>query len=54
MQGQKFITMKNLTEEKQKSSKAYLDFLVPIKLTTTTQGEKRKKNPEESTKEVKR
>ena len=37
-------TIKNVTEEKEKkSSKAELDFIVPIKLTTTTEGEKSKR-----------
>ena len=46
MQRQRFITaIKNVTEKK-KSSKAQLDLIVPIKLTTTTERgrkEKRKK-----------
>ena len=40
-------TIKNVTEEKenkQTNSNAYLDFLVPIKSTTTTEGEKRKES----------
>ena len=32
---------KNVTEGKKKSLKAYLDFLVPIKLTPTTRGGKK-------------
>ena len=40
-----------------KSSKAYLDFIVPIKLTTTTEmggrNRKRKKNGKEATEQVK-
>ena len=44
--------------EKKKSSKAKLDFIVPIKLTTTTEAGKRKKkkekkSPKESTEQVK-
>ena len=42
-----------LRKEIWKSSKAQLDFLVPIKLTTITEGGKRKKNPKESTEQVK-
>ena len=37
-----------------KRKKALLDFIVPIKLTTITErGKKRKKNPKESTEQVK-
>ena len=36
-------TIKNVTEEK-KSSEAELYFIVPIKLTTTTKVDKKKKN----------
>ena len=47
-------TVKNVTQ-KIKSSKAQLDFIVPIKSTTTTVGEKKgKKNPKESTEQVKK
>jgi len=43
-----------VTEKKKQSSKALLDFIVPIKSTTTTEGEsKGKKNPKESTEQVK-
>ena len=39
MQRQKLITtIKNVTEKKKKSSKAKLDFIASIKLTTTDQG----------------
>ena len=40
--------------EEKKSSKAYLNFIVPIKLTTIAErGKKEKKNPKESTEQVK-
>ena len=58
-QEQRFITtIKNVTEEKEKeSSKAQLDFLAPIQLTTTTErggGGKGKNNPKESIEQVKK
>ena len=60
MQRQRFITtIKNVTEEKKKSSKAQVDFIVPIKSTTTTEGGKKgkpkqnKRIPKESTEQVK-
>ena len=46
-QRQRYITtIKNVTE-KEKSSKAQLDFIVPIKLTITTEGEKQEKKKKE-------
>ena len=51
-------TIKNVTEEKEKeSSKAQLDFLAPIQLTTTTErggGGEGKNNPKESIEQVKK
>ena len=38
---------------KKKRSKALLDFIVPIKSTTTTKGGGREKYPKESTEQVK-
>ena len=55
IQGQRFITIKNVTEKK--SSKASLYFIVPMKSTATMRwGEetKRKKNPKESTEQLKK
>ena len=46
-------TVKNVTQKK-KSSKAQLDFIAPINLTTTTEeGERGKKKSKESTEQVK-
>ena len=45
-----------MTEGKKKISKAYLDFIVPIKSTTKMgrgRKTKKKKNPKESTEQVK-
>ena len=43
-----------MTEREKKSSKALLDFTVPIKLIATTEGGgEGKKNPKESTEQVK-
>ena len=36
-------TIKNVTEGKKKSSKVYLEFLVPIKSTIVTEGRKGKR-----------
>ena len=51
-------TIKNVTEDKEKIKlKSLMDFLVPMKSTTTTEGgkgEKKKKNPKESTEQVKK
>ena len=54
MQRQKFITIKNVTEENKqtKSSKTQLDFTVPIKQTIIAKGGKKKKK-KESTEQVK-
>ena len=45
-----------MIERKKKNSKAQLDFIVPIKLTGTTEGVvgKGKRNPKETTEQVKR
>ena len=52
------MTVKNVSEEKEKknSSKVYLDFLVPIKLTATTEGKKSRmgETPKEPTEQVKK
>ena len=42
-----------LREKKKNNLKAWLDFIVPIKSTITEAGEKEKKNPKESTEQVK-
>ena len=39
--------------KKKKRSKASLDFIVPIKSTTTTEEGKKEKNPKESTEQIK-
>ena len=46
-------TIRNVTEGKKKSSKVELDFIVPIKSTTTTEGGKKKKYPKETREQVK-
>ena len=46
-------TIKNVTEGKKKNSKTLLDFIVPIKL-TTTMGEGGEKSPKVPTEQVKK